>query len=74
MFPQLIAGPIVRYAEIAPQLDERETTLEDVSAGAGRFVIGLSKKVLLANVLYELITVVSEEPGLIRRFFIGSTP
>ena len=57
MFPQLIAGPIVRYAEIAPQLDERETTLEDVSAGAGRFVIGLSKKVLLANVLYEIITV-----------------
>ena len=56
MFPQLIAGPIVRYAEIAPQLDSRETTLEDVSAGACRFVIGLSKKVLLANVLYTLIT------------------
>ena len=57
MFPQLIAGPIVRYAEIAPQLDERETTFEDIAAGAGRFVIGLSKKVLLANVLYEIITV-----------------
>ena len=57
MFPQLIAGPIVRYAEIAPQLDARETTFEDIAAGAGRFVIGLSKKVLLANVLYEIITV-----------------
>ena len=51
MFPQLIAGPIVRYADIAPQLDRRETTLEDASYGACRFVIGLSKKVLLASVL-----------------------
>ena len=64
MFPQLIAGPIVRYAEIAPQLDERETTLEDVSAGAGRFAIGLSKKVLLANVLYGLITAFQESKDL----------
>ena len=56
MFPQLIAGPIVRYSEIAPQLDSRETTLEDISSGACRFVLGLSKKVLLANVLYGLIT------------------
>ena len=64
MFPQLIAGPIVRYAEIAPQLDERETTLEDIAAGAGRFVIGLSKKVLLANVLYGLITAFQESKDL----------
>ena len=64
MFPQLIAGPIVRYAEIAPQLDARETTLEDIAAGAGRFVIGLSKKVLLANVLYGLITAFQESKDL----------
>ena len=64
MFPQLIAGPIVRYAEIAPQLDERETTFEDIAAGAGRFVIGLSKKVLLANVLYGLITAFQESKDL----------
>ena len=64
MFPQLIAGPIVRYAEIAPQLDERETTLEDIAVGAGRFVIGLSKKVLLANVLYGLITAFQESRDL----------
>ena len=64
MFPQLIAGPIVRYAEIAPQLDERETTFEDIAAGAGRFVIGLSKKVLLANVLYGLITAFQERKDL----------
>ena len=69
MFPQLIAGPIVRYAEIAPQLDARETTFEDVSAGAGRFVIGLSKKVLLANVLYELITVFQKSRDLSVLFY-----
>lgn len=69
MFPQLIAGPIVRYAEIAPQLDERETTLEDVSSGAGRFVIGLSKKVLLANVLYEIITVFQKSRDLSVLFY-----
>ena len=64
MFPQLIAGPIVRYTDIAPQLDSRQTTLEDVSSGACRFVIGLSKKVLLANVLYELITAFQESQDL----------
>ena len=64
MFPQLIAGPIVRYADIAPQLDSRQTTLEDVSSGACRFVIGLSKKVLLANVLYELITAFQKSQDL----------
>ena len=69
MFPQLIAGPIVRYAEIAPQLDERETTFEDIAAGAGRFVIGLSKKVLLANVLYELITVFQKSRDLSVLFY-----
>ena len=64
MFPQLIAGPIVRYSQIAPQLDARETTLEDLSSGACRFVIGLSKKVLLANVLYGLITAFEESGDL----------
>ena len=56
MFPQLIAGPIVRYADIAPQLKHRTHTLSDAAYGARRFIIGLSKKVLLANVLYELIS------------------
>ena len=51
MFPQLIAGPIVRYADIAPQLDERKTTWEDVAYGVRRFLMGLGKKVLLANQL-----------------------
>ena len=69
MFPQLIAGPIVRYADIAPQLDSRQTTLEDVSSGACRFVIGLSKKVLLANVLYELITAFQQSRDLSDIYF-----
>ena len=56
MFPQLIAGPIVRYTDIAPQLKQRVHTVEDVALGARRFILGLAKKVLLANVLYELIS------------------
>ena len=56
MFPQLIAGPIVRYADIAPQLKRRTHTLADAAYGARRFILGLSKKVLLANVLFELIS------------------
>ena len=57
MFPQLIAGPIVRYADIEPQLKERRSTPAMIAAGAQRFVLGLGKKVLIANVLYQLITV-----------------
>ena len=49
MFPQLIAGPIVRYTQIAPALTERRTHWEDAAYGARRFLIGLGKKVLLAN-------------------------
>ncbi len=51
MFPQLIAGPIVRYRTVAEQIQERKTTLLMVQSGIYRFVIGLSKKVLLANEL-----------------------
>ena len=57
MFPQLIAGPIVRYADIAKQLVERKLSLEQSAQGMQRFVIGLSKKVLLANALGELCLV-----------------
>ncbi len=49
LFPQLIAGPIVRYHDIAKQLVKRTVTLEKFSGGAERFVFGLGKKVLLAN-------------------------
>lgn len=51
LFPQLIAGPIVRYADIYQEIRERESTLEDIAAGAGRFIIGLAKKVMIADIL-----------------------
>lgn len=54
MFPQLIAGPIVRYSHIAGQLAQREHTFCGASLGIRRFVLGLGKKVLLANQLGEL--------------------
>ena len=57
MFPQLIAGPIVRYSDIAKQLENRTHTLQKTALGARRFVIGLSKKILLANVLGEVVAV-----------------
>lgn len=49
MFPQLIAGPIVRYTDVQDQLAERNVTTADFSEGIMRFVVGLGKKVLLAN-------------------------
>lgn len=54
-FPQLIAGPIVQYADIEYELTERQTTLDDFSAGMRRFATGLCKKVLLANILGEML-------------------
>lgn len=51
MFPQLIAGPIVRYSEIEDQLANRKRSLEGFNAGASRFVRGLAKKVLIADTL-----------------------
>ncbi|MDJ0947806.1 MAG: MBOAT family O-acyltransferase [Alphaproteobacteria bacterium] len=51
MFPQLVAGPIVRYSSIARRLVDRTVTRDDFSAGVQRFVIGLGKKVLIADTL-----------------------
>jgi len=57
LFPQLIAGPIVRYTDIAEDLESRTITWEKISAGAFRFAVGLGKKVLIANVLGELCNI-----------------
>ena len=54
LFPQLIAGPIVRYRDIAPQLKHRTFTAAGLSGGCWRFCVGLGKKVLLANSLGPL--------------------
>lgn len=51
MFPQLVAGPIVRYETIARELKDRSISWSDFCAGTERFVIGLCKKILLANTL-----------------------
>ena len=62
MFPQLIAGPIVKYTDVAEQLKERKASLEDMAAGARRFTIGMGKKVLLANNIGQLFTMISDTP------------
>lgn len=54
LFPQLVAGPIVRYTTVAEALGKRTHSLKNFASGATRFIIGLSKKVLIANVLGEL--------------------
>ncbi len=63
MFPQLIAGPIVRYVDIEAQLDAPERSLESFSDGVRQFVIGLSKKVLLANTMAVLFEKMSADPA-----------
>lgn len=55
MFPQLIAGPIVRYSTISEEIESRKASLEDISDGITRFCIGLAKKVVLANYLGVLV-------------------
>ena len=62
LFPQLIAGPIVRYQTIEEELDNRVHSFEKISQGITRFVIGLGKKVLIANSLGKLCSI-----------FLGST-
>ena len=57
MFPQLIAGPIVRYADIEKELTQRQHSLEEAALGTRRFLIGLSKKILIANLLGELVSI-----------------
>ena len=54
LFPQLIAGPIVRYADVAEMLVGRKTNLDQIAEGVRRFIIGFGKKVLLANQVYVI--------------------
>lgn len=55
MFPQLIAGPIVRYSDVAAELRQRTITASSLTYGARRFILGLSKKLLIADVIGELV-------------------
>lgn len=54
MFPQLIAGPIVRYSTISAEINRRSISFADISEGSFRFLVGLGKKVILANELSEI--------------------
>lgn len=56
MFPQLIAGPIVRYGTVAEEIHNRNVSPADISEGTYRFFIGLGKKVIFANILGEIAT------------------
>ncbi|SDB14921.1 MBOAT family protein [Butyrivibrio sp. INlla16] len=55
LFPQLVAGPIVRYIDIENEIDNRNPGMADFSAGITRFVIGLSKKAIIANTMAEVV-------------------
>lgn len=57
LFPQLIAGPIVRYQDVNNEIDNRNVTFEMFERGVRRFIIGLSKKVIIANNLGELCNI-----------------
>ncbi len=63
LFPQLIAGPIVRYRDVEEQLIERHENLEQFTAGVKIFMIGLCKKVLLANQMGRLWDIMREDAG-----------
>ncbi len=62
-FPQLIAGPIVRYHEIADQLSERKVGVAELASGIERFVVGLAKKMLIANTAAEVADAVFAVPA-----------
>ena len=63
LFPQLIAGPIVRYTQVADDIHTRQETLEDAYDGLKLFILGLAKKVLLANTLGQTATEVFALPA-----------
>lgn len=67
LFPQLIAGPIVRYSTIEKQLENREYSINKFSLGVRRFVIGLGKKVMIANVIGTLVNnfLISDEKSVL---------
>ena len=74
MFPQLIAGPIVRYSDVDRELNERRITLDESADGARRFTLGLAKKVLLADVagaLWEQINSIPREQTSVALLWLG---
>ena len=64
LFPQLVAGPIVRYDQVQSELRERRETLDGFIAGAKRFALGLGKKVILANAMAAIADPILDAPVL----------
>ncbi len=64
MFPQLIAGPIVRYSDVESEINSRHTTPEDFCEGAKRFMIGFSKKILIADIVAKIADTAFSMDGL----------
>lgn len=58
LFPQLVAGPIVRYEDVADEIKGRRHTLEQLANGLRRFIIGLSKKLMIADVCGSVVTLI----------------
>ena len=73
LFPQLIAGPIVRYETIEEELHNRKHSFENFAYGARRFTIGLAKKVLIANMLGELCNkfIITDEKSVLFYWIFG---
>ncbi len=64
MFPQLIAGPIVRYETVAQEIGERKETAEGFARGTERFIVGLAKKVLIANYMAQVADSIFAQSGM----------
>lgn len=62
LFPQLVAGPIIKYHDISDAIDSREINFDSVNIGVKRFIIGLSKKMLIANTLGLIADKIFEQP------------
>ena len=73
LFPQLIAGPIVRYESVNKELKSRKVTFDDFSSGVNRFIIGLFKKVVIANNIGELCNTLvgSDEVSVLLYWILG---
>ena len=70
LFPQLVAGPIVRYSDVAIELETRTHSFDQFGNGVKRFIIGLAKKVLLANMLGELVDVLTGLPVSVLSYWV----
>ena len=63
LFPQLMAGPIVKYHDVAEQIEDREVNFDKVNLGVKRFIIGLAKKMLIANTLGAIADKIFTQPA-----------